>query len=411
MEEENRMTDQRTVVTEAGISRATSQVETPESIHWPSLIAAIAAISAVGIAIGLGLPLLTVLLEKRGIAASLTGLNTAMAGIAAMIAAPITTRLAHKFGVANTMLWAVMISAISSLGFYYIDNFWAWFPLRIVFHGAITSLFILSEFWIGVSAPSDKRGLLLGLYATCLSIGFAFGNVIFSLVGSAGFLPFAVGSSIILLAAIPIFWARHESPVLDEKPMGHFLRYLMLVPTASFAVFVFGAVEAGGMALFPIFASQEGFSESHAGFLLSIMAIGNVIFQIPIGLLSDKIRDRRKLLTTIGVVGLIGSIFLPYVTFDWRVFSVLLLIFGGAIAGLYTVGLSHLGSRFRGAELAAANAAFIFSYAMGTVVGPQAIGIGMDLVGSHGYAWTITVFFGTFVLFGVSRLLFHPPKA
>jgi MFS family permease len=389
----------------------TRPVEAQEDIHWPSLVAAIVAISAVGIAIGLGLPLLTVLLEKRGIAASLTGLNTAMAGIAAMIAAPITTKVAHSMGVASTMMWAVVVAAVSSLGFYYIENFWAWFPLRIVFHGAITALFILSEFWINVAAPSRKRGLVLGIYATVLSIGFALGNVIFSLVGSAGFLPFGVGSAIILAAAIPIFWARHESPQLDEKPMGHFLRYLLLVPTASFAVFVFGAVEAGGMALFPIFASKEGFSEAQAGFLLSAMAIGNVVFQIPVGMLSDHIRDRRKLLTTIGVVGLAGSLLLPFVTQDWRLLSFLLLIFGGAIAGLYTVGLSHLGSRFRGAELAAANAAFIFSYAVGTVVGPQAIGIGMDLVGSHGYAWVITGLFAAFVLFGLSRLIFHPPKA
>jgi MFS family permease len=402
MEEETLMTDQRPV----GVN-----IEAEDQIHWPSLIAAIAAISAVGIAIGLGLPLLTVLLEKRGIVASLTGLNTAMAGIAAMIAAPITTRIAHGMGVANTMLWAVVIAAISSLGFYYIENFWAWFPLRIIFHGAITALFILSEFWINVAAPSRKRGFVLGIYATVLSIGFALGNVIFSIVGSTGFLPFGVGASIILLAAIPIFFARHESPTLDEKPMGHFLRYLLLVPTASFAVFVFGAVEAGGMALFPIFASKEGFSESQSGFLLSVMAIGNVIFQIPVGMISDRIRDRRKLLTTIGAVGLLGSLLLPFVTQDWRIFSVLLLAFGGAIAGLYTVGLSHLGSRFRGAELAAANAAFIFSYAVGTVVGPQAIGIGMDLVGSHGYAWTITGLFAAFVVFGMSRMFFHPPKA
>ena len=80
-----------------------------EDIHWPSLFAAISAITAVGIAIGLGLPLLSIILEKRGISSTMIGLNSAMAGIAAMIAAPITTRLAHWLGVANTMLWAVLI--------------------------------------------------------------------------------------------------------------------------------------------------------------------------------------------------------------------------------------------------------------------------------------------------------------
>src|SRR4051812_6930424 len=90
-----------------------------EEIHWPSLVAAISSVSAVGIAIGLGLPLLSIILEKRGIPSSLIGLNTAMMGVAAVIAALITTKLAHRFGVIPTMICAVMLSALSSLGFYY----------------------------------------------------------------------------------------------------------------------------------------------------------------------------------------------------------------------------------------------------------------------------------------------------
>src|SRR5690606_12074684 len=156
-------------------------------------------ISVVGIAIGLGLPLLSIVLEKRGVASSLTGFSTAMAGVAAMIAAPVTTRLAHSIGVAPTMLWAVLIAATRATGFYYIENFWAWIPLRLVFHGAITALFILSEFWINVAAPEKRRGLILGLYATLLSVGFAAGSVIFSVVGSDGPLPFAVGALVILV--------------------------------------------------------------------------------------------------------------------------------------------------------------------------------------------------------------------
>jgi len=157
-----------------------------EDIHWPSLVAAISAISVVGIAIGLGLPLLSIILEKRGIPSTLIGLNSAMAGIAAMIAAPITTKLAHRLGVAPTMLWAVVLSAISALGFYYAEAFWMWFPLRIVFHGATTTLFILSEFWINAAAPPSRRGLVLGIYATVLSVGFASGPLLFSILGSDG---------------------------------------------------------------------------------------------------------------------------------------------------------------------------------------------------------------------------------
>src|SRR5690606_31181711 len=107
-----------------------------DDIDWLSLCAAIAAVAAVGIAIGLGLPLFSMILEKRGISSTLIGLNSAMAGVASMLAAPLTTRLAHSHGVARTMMVAVVISAISALAFYFANAFWMWFPLRIVFHGA-----------------------------------------------------------------------------------------------------------------------------------------------------------------------------------------------------------------------------------------------------------------------------------
>lgn len=381
-----------------------------EDIHWPSLIAAISSISAVGIAIGLGLPLLSLILENRGIPSSLNGLNTATAGVAAMIAAPITTKLAHSFGVATTMIWAVLIAAISSLGFFYIENFWAWFPLRIVFHGAITTLFILSEFWINFAAPPAKRGLVLGIYATVLSVGFAAGTAVFSLVGTQGVLPFVVGALVILLAAIPIYLARRESPYLDEKPQHHFLKYTFTVPTAILGVFVFGAVEAGGLALLPVYATRLGFTEAQASSLLTVMAIGNVALQIPLGLVADRIRDRRALLAAMGLIGLMGALLLPYASQDWFMLALLLLLWGGVVAGLYTVGLSLIGQRFTGADLAAANAAFIFFYAIGTIAGPAAIGAGMDIDGPEGFAWVITAFFAVFVLFAIYRLIFHPRR-
>ncbi|WP_320201924.1 MFS transporter [Agrobacterium sp. rho-13.3] len=377
-----------------------------DDIHWPSLIAAISAISAVGIAIGLGLPLLSIILEKRGISSTMIGLNTAMAGVAAMMAAPITSRLAHDFGVARTMMTAVVISAISALGFYFADAFWMWFPLRIVFHGATTMLFILSEFWINAAAPPKRRGLVLGMYATGMAVGFAGGPLLFSALGSEGITPFLVGSAIILLAAIPIYLARHESPDLDEKPNHHFVRYIWLVPMASAAAFVYGSVQAGGLSLFPIYATREGFNESQAALLLTVMAIGNMAFQIPIGMLSDRIKDRRILLGLMAFTGVVGTLALPLLVDNWVLLSSLLLLWGGCVSGMYTVGLTHLGSRLTGSDLVAANAAFIFCYAMGTIAGPQTVGISMDVLGTDGFAWALALFFGLYVVLSIGRSVF-----
>jgi MFS family permease len=303
-----------------------------------------------------------------------------------------------------------VIATISGFGFYYVENFWLWFPLRFFFHGAITTLFILSEFWINAASPPSKRGLVLGIYATLLALGFALGPLLYSLIGSEGILPFLVAGGAILLSAVPIFIARAESPRLDEKPEMHFFRYIFLVPTATAAVFVFGAVEAGGLSLFPIYATRAGFTEAQGALLLTIMGIGNVVFQIPIGLLSDKIRDKRSLLSLLALIGLIGATALPLLTHNWMVMAAVLLFWGGSVSGLYMVGLSHMGARLSGSDLAAANAAFIFCYAVGTVAGPQVIGAAMDIGGNSGFAWAIAGFFALYVILSLLRLLFRPKR-
>lgn len=377
-----------------------------ESVDWLSAAAAIASISAVGIALGLGLPLLSVILERRGISASLIGANSAVAGLASLAAAPLITPIAERIGVRVAMLSAIVIAGFSAIGFYVFTPFWTWFPLRLTFHFSITALFVLSEFWINASAPRRKRGFVLGIYATVLSLGFAAGPWIFSQTGSQGFLPFGIGAGVIFLSAIPLFFAWNREPAISkDRRKGSFWRYVYAVPTATGAVLIFGAVESGGFTLFPVFGERVGFSEAAAAQLLTAVGIGNVLMQIPIGLLSDRVRDRRILLAICAGVGLVGTLCLPVLVHDWWLMACVLFVWGGVVAGLYTVGLAHLGARLPARDLADANAAFIFCYSAGMLIGPQAIGGAMDLFGPSGFAWSLAVFFAIYFVLALGRLL------
>lgn len=378
-----------------------------EKLHWLPISAAISSISVVGIAIGLGMPLLSVILETRGVSATMIGLNTAVAGLASIAAAPLATPLAVRFGVVWTMLGMIVLGAFAFIGFYFAPSFWIWFPLRAALHVSLTVLFILSEFWISISAPPSKRGFVLGIYATVLSLGFAGGPWLFAQVGSQGFLPFAITFGLVAIAAIPVLAAWRESPAIHsegEQNTG-FLRYIWLVPTATAAVLVFGAVETGGFALFPVYGARIGYSEADAALLLSMIGLGNVMMQIPMGMISDRIKDRRHLLLVCALVGFVGTLLMPYLMTNWHVMAVLLFIWGGVVAALYTVGLAHLGSRLSGRELASANAAFVLCYGLGMVVGPQAIGAGMDIFGTDGFGWTLSFFFAFYVAVVLCRTL------
>ncbi|MGB3897569.1 MAG: MFS transporter [Mesorhizobium sp.] len=386
---------------------AETRSEPDERVHWLPMIAAISAISVVGIAIGLGMPLLSIILETRGHSASMIGLNTAVAGFASIAGAPLATPLARRIGVAWAMFAMIATGALAFVGFYFAPEFWMWFPLRIVLHLSLTVLFILSEFWISASAPPHRRGLVLGVYATVLSLGFAAGPWLFSRLGSSGFLPFGATVLLVALAAIPVLAARKESPVLhvNGEETGGFLRYIWLVPTATFAVLVFGAVETGGFALFPVYGNRIGYSEANAALLLTMIGLGNVLLQIPIGMISDRIGDRRYLLLVCALVGLLGAAFMPLFASNWHLMSVLLFVWGGVVAAMYTVGLAHLGSKLSGHELASANAAFVLCYGVGMVLGPQVIGIGMDVAGPNGFGWALALFFGIYIVVGAGRII------
>jgi MFS family permease len=335
------------------------------------------------------------------------GANTAVAGIASIAAAPLATPLAARFGVVWTMLGMILVGALAFVGFHFATAFWMWFPLRALLHIALTVLFILSEFWISASAPPHKRGFVLGIYATVLSLGFAGGPWLFAQIGSQGFLPFGVTFCLVALAAIPVLAAWRDSPSMTSDGEGEppsFVRFIWLVPTATAAVLVFGAVETGGFALFPVYGARIGYSEADTALLLSMIGLGNVLLQIPIGMLSDRVRDRRHLLLACAVVGLGGTILMPHLAFDWHVMAALLFIWGGVVAALYTIGLAHLGSRLSGRDLASANAAFVLCYGLGMVLGPQAIGIGMDMFGPSGFGWSLALFFGTYMVLAAARL-------
>src|SRR5690606_20832046 len=128
------------------------------------------------------------------------------------------------------------------------------------------------------------------------------------------------------------------------------------------------------------------------------------LLQIPLGMLSDRV-DRRMLLLLCAAIGCIGMLVLPAISGNWPLSAAILFVWGGVVAGLYTIGLAHLGSRLAGRDLASANAAFVFCYGMGMLLGPQAIGIGMDSLRPHGFAWSLAAFFALYILLAGARLV------
>ncbi|MGL5115555.1 MAG: MFS transporter [Beijerinckiaceae bacterium] len=343
---------------------------------------AILLVALVGMSLSLLIPLLAIEMEKRGVSATISGLNTAFGGFGTLLAAPYVPRLAARLGASRLVAGAIMVSAATVVGFYLLP-FWAWFPTRLAFGAALGTLFVLSEYWINAAAPADRRGFVMGIYATVLALGFALGPLVLGLAGTAGAAPYLACAMLTLAALIPMSFVRSGDLPLDPHGKARVLPFLIAVPTATFAGFVFGAVETGGFALFPVYGLRTGFSETSAALLVGVVAAGNVVSQVPLGWLSDRF-DRRKVLLMCAGVGAATCALMPLALPSLPLFLATLFVFGGFTGGLYTVGLAHLGSRYTGLDLASANAAFVMLYSLGLIIGPPLVGAGMDAAGPQG---------------------------
>jgi MFS family permease len=363
----------------AGFAKSSEQPKSA-SRQTLALTAAIACVSLVGVGLSLTMALLAVRLAQMGYSGRAIGLNPAAGGLATLVIATCVPRLAQAIGLRNLLYLALVTAVVSLTAFAFYENYWIWLALRGVFGAALTVLFVLSEFWINVCAPPKQRGLVLGIYTTSLAAGFALGPLILALTGTEGPLPFFAAVALFVIAAVPVALVGSQAPELEEQAKTSPKSFIVAAPLATIAALVFGAVETGSLGLLPVYALRNNLSAETSAILVSLFALGNVIFPIPIGFLSDRI-ERRKLLVLIAAVALIGALLLPLaLAKSFMLFAGLLVAWGGIVGSLYAVGLAHLGERYQGAELAAANATYIMLYSVGMLIGPPLLGFGLDLL-------------------------------
>ncbi|HET6522237.1 MAG TPA: MFS transporter [Geminicoccaceae bacterium] len=377
--------------------------------HWRDMLAIMATTTVAGMTISLSFPLLNLVLEREGVGASLIGLNSAAGGLAIFALAPWLPRLIARLGALRCARLGLLIAVACFLLLPLRVDVWTWFGLRFLLGVGITLLAVVSEAAINALADDGSRGRVMGLYATLFCVGYAAGPLLVSLVGSEGLFPFALSAGLLAAALLPIGLARNLDAALAEPGTARLGLMWRLSPLAFGAILTFGFVETTQMALLPLYGLRLGYGEAGAALLLSLFIAGNILFQLPLGWLADRL-PRRRVLLGCAAASLLAIALLPLAMRTPAAAWALLVAFGGVAGGLYTVTLALLGQRFRaGADLAVANTAFFMMYQLGAVAGPALGGLAMGGLGPHGLplvaALALAAFLGLGLLPGARRRL------
>lgn len=359
--------------------------ETPldRALRRRSLIAIMVHMTAIGLALGLLIPLNALVLEDWGVATWLNGLTAAMPSLAILCTMSLATRICGRLGTLRSIYLGCALATVAVLLMPLLPEVPAWMVLRFLVGVGLALPWLVGETWINALAPARQRGRVLAVYAASLFLGFALGPALLGLTGIEGWGPFLLVAGAIAGATLPIVWVRALAPAMPRRPKLRLSGVLRRAPSVLTAAFVAGLTESAFFALLPLHALRGGLPEANALSLLSAFLAGGILLQFPIGWLADR-GGRRLLLGLLALVAL-GMLAVLALTGPGGLAAfVIVFLLGGMMLGFYSVGLALLGERFPVSELAVANAGFILLYEAGSIGGPTIAGAAMDLSSAHG---------------------------
>ena len=369
-----------------------------------ALFAIFACVAMYGFTLGLGRPLLALILEARGIDRSIIGVNAAMPAIGIFLSTPFIPMLVEKLGMRRFLVLVLAVDVIVLLQFPRFDHLYAWFFLGI-FLGAMTNcMLVTSETWINEIVDDANRGRLMGLYNALLAATVAMGPLVIPAVGIQGWAPFLVGACFIALAALPLLWTGPHRLSAHDEPSFNIFSFLWVAPTLVAAVLLFSLKETAGNSLLPVYGIRSGMNEAEAAIMLTVIGIGGVSLAYPIGWLADRF-NRYGLLVFCGLCGLAGAVLLPYAMDAGILLYLLLFCWGGVFAGMYTAVLTIIGQHFRGRDLVTANVSLGMLWGVGSLVWPPVTGVAMDIRDPGGFPLVFIAASLLFVLFASGRWL------
>ncbi|QFT99861.1 putative MFS-type transporter YcaD (plasmid) [Roseovarius sp. THAF8] len=309
----------------------------------------------------------------------------------------IGSRIASSFirSVGHVRVFAALGSFMSAglIAFPIIVEPWAWALIRLLLGFCLSGVYVSAESWLNDKATNTTRGTILSAYMLAQTFGMVGAQVLVGVIPVETFTVFAVASILVSLSFAPILLSASPVPFAENiKPMS-LKRLYRTSPLATVGTLLLGGVFAAQLGMASVYGSEIGLSTGRITLFVASIFVGSILFQVPVGWLSD-IFDRRLLILGVAVVGGVASL-IPWLF--GPSFPVLLgtgVIMGGMASPLYSLLIAYCNDYLELEDMPAASGGMIFIYGLGAIAGPLITGQMMDLMGDDGF-WLFIA--GTFL--------------
>ena len=277
---------------------------------------------------------------------------------------------------------AASIVAVMVLMQTIVSNITLWLFFRLIVGMAMVTQYMILESWLSEQSEPTTRGSIFAFYMIMSSLGLVVGQASISIFPSLDHTPLVVVAIATTLCLIPVAITRRVHPVVHSQAPIKIQVFIRLVPMSMFILFMAGCITGTFYSLAPVYGIKLGLDTDQIAVYLSVCVIAGLLFQWPMGWLSDRM-DRVKL---IGInVFLLTLVTIPLYGY-WSVsFPLLLLLV--AIVGvlqftIYPLAIAFANDHVEPALRVGLSGVLLMVYGVGAGLGPVVAGKLMDVGGA-----------------------------
>lgn len=336
-----------------------------------------------GIGFGLITPVTVSLLEQNKAPAIITGTVTMMSYLSITLFSNTAGVLIDRYGVKKILCMGLFIWFLGAM----VHIFWYIYPLlyfiRFLMGIGGTMIFVSTEVVINYYSNENNRGRNINLYAVLLSLGIAAGTIMIWTVKIEMWLPFVVSSFVMFIVFVLQSFYFEDIKINKEKKEIEKTPMVKMPVISLVSAALYGLFESSIIVVIPMFGLRSNFNINQISYLMTSFIAGGIVLLYVIGYLSD-IMNRKKLLFLI-IILLGVLLILPIVNLNFIFLFIIFFLIGGIVPSIYTVGLSYTIENVERKFMAQANGYFIMMYGIGTIAGPVAGSMLVDINTRYGY--------------------------
>lgn len=320
----------------------------------------------------------------------------------------VTPRLIERVGQIRTFAaCASLFSVTSLLHVLWLDPY-AWIALRLLHGFSMAALYIVIESWLNALSTSENRGRILSAYMLINFLCLGLGQLFMVKFDPMDFTLFALTSVLASFSLVPLLLSRTQQPVTIATISLPLRTLIRTSPLATFGAAVTGLLAGAFWGLAAVYFTKIGLKPANIAWFLGLTYIGGLVFQWPIGYMSDLLNRRVAiaLCSLISIGTSLGMIHFSAFEHAERITYLLPLavLFGGFYYPLYSLSIALANDFMKPEQFTQASARLLFLHGGGAIAGPVLATSCMSIWGDAGLFYLLIALFASLLLFSLVRM-------